>query len=76
MTQFVLDPAKLMETAANKQNAIRSREKTLKPKDGSNRYVLLPGGVGSKVSKTCGSTISVCTLLKMQTVIYSLLMFV
>ncbi|EPH1734967.1 regulator [Acinetobacter baumannii] len=43
MTQFVLDPAKLMETAANKQNAIRSREKTLKPKDGSNRYVLLPG---------------------------------
>lgn len=43
MTQFVLDPTKLLQTAKEKQNAIKSRKKTIKPKEGSNRYVLLPG---------------------------------
>ncbi len=76
MTQFVLDPAKLMETAAISKTLFARVRKLSNLKMGRIVMYYFRGGVGSKVSKTCGSTISVCTLLKMQTVIYSLLMFV
>lgn len=40
---FSIDPAKLLATARQKQDAIKQRAKTIKPNPGANRYVLLPG---------------------------------
>lgn len=38
-----MDTAKLLELMKNKKAALKSKDKTIKPQPGSNRYILLPG---------------------------------
>lgn len=43
MTKFTLDPAKLLAAAKHKQDSIKQKAKTIKPKPGNNRYIILHG---------------------------------